>query len=169
MTLPMDIYPALMRAIDLIGQGKTKTAACDEAGIAYSQLTQYCENTPELRSLYEDAEQRGYDIMADNLVNIDQFGAMLGVSDPKMLAILSKNIQWYLSRRRPRQYGERVSVEHNITADRAIIEALHRGKERAASALLEDVTYSVVKETLRLPDGGTINLDDVDPDLLALV
>lgn len=152
MGVPADYYPLVMHVIELIGQGRTQTAACDETGLSVSTFKQYVERTPELHALFNDAETRGYDGMADSLVEIDTHCAIAGVSDPKVMKVLSDNIRWYLSRKRPQQYGERIVVENKITADKAIIDALSRGAERALTArVINDVAYEVI-QALPPPD-----------------
>ena len=148
MSVPADYYPRVMHAISLLGQGHTLTAACDAAGVTVSTLHATCRATPELQELYNDAEQRGYDRMADILLTIDT-DPLYGTTDPRKMKIVSDNIKWYLSRKRPQQYGERVVVETNITADRAIIDALERGRQRALTArVIEDVAYEVIDDAV---------------------
>lgn len=152
-----------MRVIDYLGQGKMESEACDDAGITVHLFRKYVSGTPELADLFLDAEQRGYDRNADELVNIHTWGDSHGVTDTKMLKILSDNRKWLLSKRRPQQYGDKVVHEHNITADRTIIEALSQGKQRALTATAAingviDSTYQVV-----------INGVAVDPDLLEFI
>lgn len=141
MPIPVDIYPSIMRAIDLIGQGRTKTSACDEAGISVTAFNTHVSASPELREMFDEAEQRGYDTMAEILLEIDRH-PHYGSSDVAKASLISRNIQWFLSRRRPAQYGDKVVVENRITADKAIVDALNRARERAT--LLEDVPYEVV-------------------------
>lgn len=163
MTLPQDNFPKVMAVLDKIGKGKMESEACDLAGITVSAFRKYVANTPELHDLFVDAEQQGYDRLADELINIDMAGALMGVTDTKVLKILSDNRKWVLSKRRPQQYGDKVVHEHNITADRTIIEALSQGKQRALAAkpLVDgviDSTYQVVIDGVAL-----------DPELLEFI
>lgn len=173
MTLPVDIFPNVMRALDNISQGHTLTAACDLANVSVTAFKKYVSNTSELHDLFNEAEQRGYDRMADALLTIDT-DPVYGTTDPKKMKILSDNIKWYLSRKRPAQYGERVIVENNITADRAIIDALERGKQRAIqAAVINDVAYEVVQDVL-LPTPKAkavdpVQIDGLDPELRQFV
>lgn len=144
MTLPMDYFPAIMQAIDLIGQGYTKTRACDDAGVSTELFDKYVSAYPQLGEIANAAFTRHYDTLADVLVNIDS-DPRHGVSDPKMAAVVSKNIMFYLSRRRPKEYGDRVTVEHTITADKAIVDALTRAKTRALNGpVLDGVSYAII-------------------------
>lgn len=143
-----DYYPLVMKAIGLLSEGRTKTRACDDAGISISTFDSYVKNDPNLQEMYREAEQRSYDAMADALVNIDNH-KIHGQSDPKMAAVISKNIMYLLSKRRPKEYGERITVDHNVTMDRAIVDALAAGKQRAAltvDASFVDVTPALSEE-----------------------
>lgn len=164
MTLPADVYPRVMHVIDLLGQAKTESEACDTAGITVHAFRNYVSHTPELHDLFLDAEQRGYDRTADELANIHKWGDENGVTDVRMLSLISKNRWHLLSKRRPQQYGDKVVHEHNITADRTIIEALSQGKQRAlAGRVIEDVVYAITSETVRVQ--GV----DLDVELLEFI
>ena len=129
MTLPYNYYPAVLFAIEKISQGRTKTYACDEANISISVFESYVNKSQELQDLLTEAETRGYDAMADMLLTIDHKG-VYAQSDAKMAKVISENIKWLLGRRRQKQYGDKMVVEHNITADRAITDALAAGRNR---------------------------------------
>jgi hypothetical protein len=129
-----------MKAIGLFAEGRTKTRACDEVGISIATFEGYVKASPELQEIYREAEQRSYDAMAEALVDIDNH-RIHGRSDPKMAAVVSKNIMFLLSKRRPKEYGERITVDHNVTMDKAIVDALTAGKRRATEALTVDATF----------------------------
>lgn len=170
MSVPADTFPAVLRALDLIGQGHTQSVACDEAGISVHAFKNAVRNTPELSELFTDAEQRGYDRMADALLSIDN-DSVYGTSDPKKMKIVSDNIKWYLSRKRPQQYGERVVVETTITADRAIIEALERARQRSITGVVIDaVAYDVTQQMLSPPkENAALDLRGVPDELMQFV
>lgn len=139
--MPYDYYPAVMHALELLSQGRTKTRACDEANITLATFESYVKNIPELTEMFTEAEQRSYDAMAEALVDIDNH-AVHGQSDPKMAKVISDNIKWLLSKRRSKEYGERITVDHTITADKAITDALAAGRRRAAMTI--DAEYTDV-------------------------
>lgn len=157
---PYELYPRIITALDWISQGYTKTRACDECGISVSQLDHAVNTNEELAALALEATNRGYDSLADALVNVNS-NHRHGSTDAKMAAVLSKNIMWYLSRRRPKEYGDRVTVEHNITADKVIIDALTRGKNRALARPVLELEYTRVA----LPDFS--DFDDAEAAELA--
>lgn len=144
MTLPFDTMGAVLRVIKLVSQGHTLTDACDKASVSYSTFRQHVNANAELSAIWTDAEQRGYDVMADMLLNIFT-DTLYGESEPKKAKIISDNIKWYLARKRPHLYGDKSVVEHQFTADKTIVEALQRGRDAVANAVI-DATYTVIKE-----------------------
>lgn len=147
--MPYDFYPAVLYALGKISEGMTATMACDEANISIPTFEAYINRDPMLQEMYNEADRRGTDAMADALVTIDRH-AIYGHSDPKMAAVVSKNIQWLLSKRKTKQYGDKMEVTHNITADKAIVAALTAGRKRAELAHLEsniiDATFEELSE-----------------------
>lgn len=77
---------------------------------------------------------RGTDAMADALLNPDNH-KLYGHSDPKMARVQSDNIRWWLSKRRPKEFGDRIEINHHLTADKAIVQALTAARNRVADAL----------------------------------
>jgi hypothetical protein len=131
MALPYDYYPAVLYAIDLVGQGHTVTSACDEANLPVSTFRTYLKKHTDLQDLYTEADQRGADAMADALINIDNH-RVHGQSDPKMAKVISDNIKWVLAKRKPKEFGDRVQVDHSVTVDVAITTALDAARRRVA-------------------------------------
>lgn len=175
MSLPIDTYTRVLLALDHIGQGKTESHACDLAAVSVQTFRKCLGDTPELADLMVECEARGYDRMADALLHIDT-DLTYGSSDPKKMKIVSDNIKWYLARKRPQQYGERVIVENTFTADRIITDALEQGKLRAMRGrVLEDVSYSVAQAVFLPPPpvnekpANVISVDELSDDLLQFV
>lgn len=143
-----EIYVKVMNALDYISQGVTPTRACDKAGTTTYWLKRAMEQDDVLQALAVEAFERGHDTLADILLHIDT-DQEYGSSDPKIMTVKSNNIKWYLSRRDQARYGEKVVVENRITADKAIVEALSRGKQRvieaAKNAAVQDVAFEVVE------------------------
>lgn len=134
--LQHEVYPKVLAALAHIAEGRTITAACDDVGISVSSFRFHVNDNPHLARAYTDAEQRGYDAMADALVTVDSNKVFGGERDPRLLKILSDNVKWFLARKRPKEYGDRVQVDVNITADRAITDALDRARVRSSRPAL---------------------------------
>lgn len=148
MNTAYDIGATIMRAIDRISQGDTPTKACRAEGVAVQTMQRWLKANPELAALYEEAEQVGHDTLADTLLDLNELSAITNANGEKELKIAAENVKWYLARRN-RRYNERVVVEHNHTADKAVIEALNKGKQRAFDKLtgpVEDAQYTVVED-----------------------
>lgn len=169
MTIPYDYYPAVLYAIDRISQGKTRTSACDEANIDIGTFDRYVKADVELQTMLAEAEQRGHDAMADAL--LQPFNHRLyGHTDPKMAKVMSDNIKWLLGKRASKQYGEKLEIKHEITLDRAVVDALSRAKNRAMQGSLpapeptaEAVPDFIDAEFVEIVD------DDDDADLSYLL
>lgn len=127
--LPYDFLPLVMEALDKIAEGMTETRACDEVRINPAVFKNYISKSDELQEMYTEALQRGYDAMADALLNPDNH-ALYGRSDSKMAKVQSDNIKWFLEKRDAKRFGQRVQVDHHLTADRAITQALLAARNR---------------------------------------
>ena len=111
-------------------QYELPTEACDQVGLSYVTFARLTATYPQLRDMREEAEDRLYDAMAEALPRID-IHPVYGRTDPKMANVVSGNIKWLLERRRQKSYGAKSTIEHQITADREVIDALNQAKARA--------------------------------------
>ena len=146
MNAPIELFPRIMSAIDLISQGRTKTSACDASGISITAFDTHIGSNEALQNLAAEAVRRGEDALADILLEINTH-LYYGTMDPRMASVLSKNIQWYLARKRPKDYGDKMLIEHSISADKIIVDALTRGRNRAITGnVLDGVEYVVVDD-----------------------
>lgn len=144
MTLPYDYMPLILKALDDIAGGMTETRACDQHRLSVSTFKKYINESAELQDMYAEALQRGYDALADAL--LDPQGHMLyGHSDSKMAKVQSDNIKWFLEKRDAKRFGQRVQVDHHITADKAITAALTAARNRVP--LLEDNALPIIDVT----------------------
>jgi len=160
MSLPYDYYPAVLYALNLIGQGHTLTSACDQSNITTQVFDSYVKREPDLQAMYEENVQRGNDAMADALINIDNH-KIHGQSDPKMAKVISDNIKWVLGKRDSKRFGDKIEVKHEITVDRAIISALERARTR--TPVLEDQT----ERGVTMIDVTPLNDDELLAELLS--
>lgn len=158
-----ETYQKVVRVIDLLSQGYTLTKACKDTGMSVMAFNRTVKNDNQLAELFGEAAQVGYDNMADALLNMPELVVRFGVSDDKSLKIMSDNIKWFLSKRDQKRFGDKVTIENHITADRAIVDALARGQERALARIekskAEDVDFHVVSPVSQVPDDDTENFE----------
>lgn len=161
-----DVYPKVLTVLRLLGEGRTLTSACQETGVGVGVYGKYIKQTDELQVAHDDALQMGHDALADTLLNIHN-DATYGSTDSKLAKIMSDNIKWFLTRKSPKKYGDRVVVDVTITADKAITTALDRAKARVAEA--STITDAVYTEVLpvALPSSWTDADTKVMDEILA--
>lgn len=162
MPLPHDIAADVMRVLTHIQTfGKMPTVACDECGVAYSTFDRYTTIIPELAQLRKDAEDRLYDLMAEALPHIHEHH-VYGSTDPKLANVISGNIKWLLARRRQGKYGDKTTVEHQLTADKEVLMALQAAKARAHGAAPAQPANTLVDsgiDTLILDATGVMRVE----------
>lgn len=141
MSISYEVYPKVVRAIELISQGRTRTRACDTAGVSIPTFEEYVENDMSLQKLLIDAERRGYDALADSLLTIHENDArnVISETNPQMAKVLSDNIKWLLDKRDRKRFGQQVEVKHELSMDQAIINALDAAKRRKQSGQVIDL------------------------------
>jgi hypothetical protein len=155
--VPTEILPLCMVVIDHIREGYTLTRACRQAGVSIATYRRHVFGTKELQDLHDAAVQEHHDAMADALA--DPFGHELyGETDPQKAAITSRNLQWLLARRAPKQYGDKSTIEVTHRADETLLAALERGRQQALSPPIIDAVYTDVPPP-----------DEMDPETAALI
>lgn len=142
MTVPYDVVADVLAVIDVISKGKLPTVACDECGLSYSTFARYTTRYAQLAELRSEAEDRLYDTMAEALPNIFT-QKTYEVNDAKEAGVVSANIKWLLERRRQKAYGAHSVIEHKITADREVLDALQRAKARAQGGSFDALSEKV--------------------------
>lgn len=146
-----DMTTNVMQALDFISKGSTITRACALAGISVAAFQRHIRQTEGFADLYAEAEQNGYDAMADALLD-PVAHPEYGSTDPKMAKVYGDNIKWFLARKKPSTYGDKVTVTHEITADRAITDLLQAAHKRAIDQVVQpaiDVEYKVVEQPVQ--------------------
>lgn len=153
-----EISGKVMRAIDLISQGQTVSKACAAVGITVMVFQRTLKDVDELSMLYDEAQQVGHDALADKLIDIVELCNHTNAANEKELSIAAANVKWLLERRDKQRFGNEVTVTHNITADKAIVNALQRGIERATAKRLEqasnteDADFTVIEPAFNIDD-----------------
>jgi hypothetical protein len=83
-------------------------------GIAHSDLVLALDKLPDFRSAYHKARDAGYDAMAEQTVSIAD-GATY--QDVYKASLQIRTRQWFLSKRKPQTYGDRVDINVTNKAD----------------------------------------------------
>lgn len=138
-------YTSALKVIDLVASGNTVRRALQLVpGISRMQFKRLLSNDPSLQAMYTEALECFKDANFDLLLNIDD-DPESGRSDPKMAAVISKNIQFALGALEPDKYGAQVKVTHNLTASQQIIDALTAARARAEGGFFgSDVEDAVI-------------------------
>ena len=145
MNLPYDYMPLVMQALDMISQGVTETAACDDLRLSVTTFKHHINKHEQLQEMYNEALQRGYDAMAQALLRPDNH-ALYGHSDAKMAKVQSDNIKWFLERIASKKYGQKVEVNHTLTADKAITQALLAARDRTRALPSDVIDVEPIRE-----------------------
>lgn len=144
-------------AIRLAAEGATITKIADELLISHYDLWQYRQHNPSFANIFDDARQEGLEYLAEGLLTAHE-----DIADVQKARLKSENTRWYLSKAKPKKYGDRIDL--NVTQTIDISNALSEAKERAALPI-RDVTpranNKVVTESISYND----LLSDIESDL----
>lgn len=166
MTVPYDIVADVLRVITTISQGYQPTVACDMCHVSYSTFVNYTKQAgkyPQLAAMRQEAEDRLYDLMAEALPRIYDHH-IYGVQRDSQAGVVSGNIKWLLERRRQKVYGSHTVVEHTLTADREVLDALQRAKARAQGVVIDEIVNASTHDTSLLIDENVIDAEIVNDD-----
>lgn len=143
-------YPAVMFAIERVREGDTLSEACKQSGITVTAFRRIANSDTSIAELYAEAKTNGDDALADKLLTLHE-----EESDPRIISIMARNIQWLLERR-SKAYSPRIEHNHTHGADKELIAALNRGRDRVmnanaplllqSEAVVEDVEYVEVED-----------------------
>jgi hypothetical protein len=107
-----------------LAEGMLITAIAVELGFAPSTLLEWRERYPDYAAAYARAEQIGFDRLAEKLLSIPKQDG-----DVQRQRLESDNIKWFLGKRNPRIYGDKLELNVNQTID--IGSALSEARARA--------------------------------------
>lgn len=160
----IDQYQIAVRVIGMHAEGKTIRRALQElresegCTMTRQGFEAVCARDENLRVLRINAARCFRDQFHDLLLNIDD-DPEAGRSDPKMAAVVSANIKHVLAVDDPERFGNKLKVEHNITASEAIVRALEAGRKRAGlTAPVIDLVAETVEEELGAAAGEKVPL-----------
>lgn len=142
----------------------TEVKACDAEEILPKRFHAILKQSEELRTIYEEAMERGTDTLVDMLTDPEAL-MDLCQNDVNLVKVLSNNLMWVASRRVRRKYGDKVEIDHTltVTADKAITAALDAGLERARGIRRDSEDAAILDEPNLLL--GKSDLDEAELDI----
>lgn len=166
-------YKKAVRVLGLHAEGKSIRKALQEVngtgggGMSRQLFERMCVENQDLREMRFEAARCFRESYHDLLLNIDD-DPVEGRTDAKMAAVISANIKHVLAVDDPEKFGNRLKVEHNITASEAIVAALEAGRRRAGlgpvidAVLVQEVVGAAEERIETLPPPSS-NADVVPP------
>jgi hypothetical protein len=144
---PEEIAVIKAHLCDVIADGTLMTVACQELGVSYRELYRWKREDPEFRSNLEDANEWLTERKADELATIHET-----VLDAKRAQVAVNSLKWWLAKRNPRTFGDKIET----TDDQPhLISILNAAIERALrdTRAVVDVTPVVEKTSGVQPNG----------------
>lgn len=110
-------------AIHLRAEGAKLKEICAKIGIDAGTLSKWLSHNPDFLAEFSRASQEGYDLLAEELLEIPD-----SYEDINRGRLKSDNIKWILARRAASKYGDKLTVDVNQTVSigTALSEALAR-------------------------------------------
>lgn len=140
-----------------IYDGETISEACAYMKLNPAAVGIRMKDDQDFENDIRDAQAFRADVMADKLENINQYE-----DDPIMASVISKNIQFLVSKRLRRIYGDKLDVNHTHTVN--IRDALQAARDRT----MQDVTPNALEDKTSAADVITVAPDkiiDVEPEI----
>ena len=91
--------------IDRIASGVPATIAAREMGLDYQWVNNSCRD-PAFKARYDEACDACFQIVADRMTVLHE-----EIIDPKTAKNVGDNLKWWLSKRKPREFGDKLIVD----------------------------------------------------------
>lgn len=127
-------------ALDLAAEGRSIQYIAKALGLHVSTFGRYRDRNPEFAALFTRAREDGYDALADQLLEIAE-----DVDDVQRGRLKSDNLKWLISKRKPKEYGEKIDV--NMTGQVSVKSALDEARNRIPIRYPENYDDAQVIET----------------------
>lgn len=110
-------------AIHLRAEGAKLKDICAQLGVKVGTLSDWLSHNPDFLAKFSRASQEGYDLLAEELLEIPDT-----YEDINRGRLKSENIKWILARRAASKYGDKLTLDVNQTVSigAALSEALAR-------------------------------------------
>ena len=111
----------------IISEGKSLVSACKELGVEYKHVFKWIAEYPEFKNNYAQAREAQADYLADGVMDVADDPSI--PSDDKRIRVDAR--KWYAGKLKPKKYGERQSVDVDVTSKGESIAAVSRLSELA--------------------------------------
>lgn len=129
--------------LECAAQGLSLQKIAAAAGCSHTHIFDWCRKDAAFAAAFAEARAQGLEVRADELLDMADDPA----ADVMRLRVKAENYRWLLSKRKPKEYGDRLDVNVAQTVD--ITLALNDARRRLARPL--DV-LDVVPRQLSAPD-----------------
>lgn len=90
---------------DRVASGESQTRARQALSIHWREAHEWKTTDKTFATELATADEAGYDVLADGLTTINE-----RVTDPRWAQVISSNVKWTLSKRRPEVFGDKVTI-----------------------------------------------------------
>lgn len=104
-----DLDPIALYAIERVAEGETLTAIADALGMSMGALFNRCTYTSELQRRYWLAKEASAEVLEAELIETCRD---LSLTNDKAARVKLAGLQWLLSKRCSKRYGERLALDH---------------------------------------------------------
>lgn len=112
-----------------IACGNSLRKVCDSEDMpAASTVFGWLTRHPDFVEQYTRAKEESGDADQDKLDEIAE-KVLTGVFDPQAARVAADIIKWSASKKKPKKYGDRQTIEHEVSDN--LVERLQRGRKRA--------------------------------------
>ena len=97
----------VMEAMELIAHGHTQSRACDMAGLDVVTFSRW-RVKPEYAGIWAEAKDSQSEYWRDRIITVAD-----EEEDPQRARLKQDALKWVLAKTRPREYGDKQTVEHS--------------------------------------------------------
>lgn len=104
-----DLDPIALYAIERVAEGETLTAIASALGMTMGALHSRCTQNSELQRRYWSAKEASAEPLESEMI---ETARELALTNDKAARVKLAALQWVLSKRHPKRYGERLALDH---------------------------------------------------------
>lgn len=101
--------PVALYAIERVAEGEILTDIAKALGMSMGALYMRCTSNSELQRLYWMAKEASAEPLESELIEALR---VLALTHDKAARVKANGLQWILSKRHPKRYGERLALDH---------------------------------------------------------